>query len=105
GGGRLAGVGVKGELVVSGAGVARGYIGDVVQTGERFVPEGHSGASGARQYRTGDEGRWRGDGELEYVGRADGHVKVRGYRIELGEVEEAMRRCGGVKEAVASVKG
>jgi amino acid adenylation domain-containing protein/non-ribosomal peptide synthase protein (TIGR01720 family) len=54
-----------------------------------------------RLYKTGDLGRWREDGELEYAGRNDQQVKVRGYRIELGEVEEVMRSYEGVREAAA----
>src|SRR5262249_12117011 len=103
--GRLGGIGVRGEIVVSGAGVGRGYIGDAGQTASRFVPDPYSVRGGERMYRTGDEGRWNERGEVEYLGRKDGQVKVRGYRVEVGEVEEVMRRRGGVKEAVVVVKG
>ncbi len=96
--------GVKGELYIGGAGVGRGYVRDVVLTAERFVPDPYSGVAGARLYRTGDVGRYREDGAIEYLGRVDHQVKVRGYRIELGEVEAALLSREQVKEAVVVVR-
>ncbi len=83
-------VGVVGELVIGGAGVARGYRGRPDLTAERFVPDHLSGVPGAKLYRTGDLARYLADGRLECLGRADQQVKLRGFRIELGEIEAAL---------------
>ena len=93
-------IGVAGEIYIGGTGVARGYLNRPELTAERFIADPFSDDAQARLYKTGDLGRWRADGNIEYLGRNDDQVKIRGFRIELGEIETALRRHPQVKEAV-----
>ena len=107
-------IGVAGEIYIGGVGVARGYLnrdgadgGAVCQRSVQSqdpravrIPSLTGSVTQARLYKTGDLGRWRADGNLEYLGRNDHQVKIRGFRIELGEIEAQLSRHAQVKEAV-----
>lgn len=92
-------VGARGELFISGANLARGYLGCPDLTAERFIPNPYSTEPGARLYKTGDLARYQLDGNIEFLGRADHQVKIRGYRIEPGEVEAALEAHPAIRGA------
>jgi amino acid adenylation domain-containing protein len=93
-------IGVRGEIYISGAGLARGYLGKPELTADRFIPNQFGRVGGELLYRTGDVGRYLSDGNIEFMGRVDEQVKVRGYRIELGEIEAALNEHQGVEQSV-----
>jgi amino acid adenylation domain-containing protein len=93
-------IGVAGELYIGGVGVVRGYLNRSDLTAERFIPDPFSGVSEARLYRTGDIARYRGDGNIEFLGRVDDQVKIRGYRIEPGEIEAVLNGHPAVRQSV-----
>lgn len=93
---------VTGELYIGGMGLAEGYCADPERTAASFVTHP---VTGQRLYRTGDIGRRRPDGVIEFLGREDLQVKIGGFRIELGEVEAALGRVPGVAAAVAAAVG
>lgn len=97
-------IGVRGELYIGGAGVARGYLDAPELTAERFVRDPFSEKVGARLYRTGDAARRRRDGTLEFLGRLDRQIKIRGYRIEPAEIEAALRQHPFVQQAVVGTR-
>jgi amino acid adenylation domain-containing protein len=97
-------IGVPGELLIGGAGVARGYRGRPELTAEKFIPDPFDSTEGARVYRTGDHVRYRPGGTLEFLGRLDQQVKLHGFRIELGEIEALLDRHPDVRTSVAIVR-
>ncbi|MEM9921671.1 MAG: amino acid adenylation domain-containing protein, partial [Bacteroidota bacterium] len=92
--------GISGELYVGGIGVTQGYLNRPDLTEERFIPDPFSQAAGAKLYKTGDLARYRSDGLIDFLGRADHQVKIRGYRIELDEIRERILQQDGISEAV-----
>ncbi|MBF8672523.1 amino acid adenylation domain-containing protein, partial [Pseudomonas putida] len=93
-------VGVAGEICVGGVGVGRGYLHDPQRTAQAFIDHPVLG----RVYRTGDLGRWREEGVIEYLGRRDQQVKLRGHRIELTEIEHRLAQHANVREAAVLLR-
>ena len=93
-------IGVIGDLVIGGSGVARGYLDSAGLTAEKFVADPHALQPGERLYRTGDLARYRADGLIEFLGRSDHQVKIRGFRIELEEVESVLAGHPAVRECL-----
>jgi natural product biosynthesis luciferase-like monooxygenase protein len=103
--GQPAPAGIAGEIYIGGVGLARGYLNSPDTTAERFVPDRFSQRPGMRLYRTGDKGRYRRDGTIEFLGRNDSQVKIRGFRIELGEIERTLAAHAHVRQCVVTVRG
>ncbi len=95
-------IGVAGELLIGGAGLARGYLDRPELTAEKFVASPF--ITGARLYKTGDLARWHADGTIECLGRIDHQIKLRGFRIELGEIESALAQHPQIRESVAVIR-
>jgi amino acid adenylation domain-containing protein/thioester reductase-like protein/non-ribosomal peptide synthase protein (TIGR01720 family) len=97
-------IGCIGEIYIGGIGLARGYLNRSSLTAEKFIPNPFTNLAGSRIYKTGDLGRYRADGEIEYLGRIDHQVKIRGFRIELGEIESAIQSIAEVNQCVVDIK-
>ncbi|MFF3215854.1 amino acid adenylation domain-containing protein [Streptomyces sp. NPDC002886] len=94
-------LGAPGLIAFSGVCVGRGYVNDPERTRPTYLADPHR--EGKRLYRSGDVGRWRWDGKLEFLGRRDNQVKIRGFRIETGEIENTLLRAPGVRDSAVVV--
>jgi amino acid adenylation domain-containing protein len=97
-------VGSAGEICIGGPGVARGYMNQPERTAERFIADPFSTADDGRLYCSGDLGRWRADGNIEFIGRNDNQVKIRGFRVEPGELQAVLQRFPGVTQSAVTVR-
>ena len=97
-------IGTVGELYIAGDGLARGYLNQPKLTAERFIKHSFDGEPKRRLYKTGDLARYRSDGNIEFIGRADNQIKLRGYRIELGEIENVLIQHPEVHQAAAIIR-
>lgn len=98
-------VNVPGQIYVGGPPLGRGYLGRPDLTARSFLPDPFTRKTGARMYQTGDLGRWRPNGTLEFLGRADFQVKIRGHRVDPGEIESALRERPDVADATVMATG
>ncbi|HEY1171319.1 MAG TPA: amino acid adenylation domain-containing protein [Verrucomicrobiae bacterium] len=96
-------VNVVGELYIGGQCLAKGYLNNPAQTEQKFVPDIFAPGTENRLYKTGDLARWKADGNVEFLGRADNQIKIRGYRVELGEIEAVLATHPGVSESAVTV--
>jgi acyl-coenzyme A synthetase/AMP-(fatty) acid ligase len=94
-----------GELYIGGAGLAQGYFNRPDLTAEKFIAHPFNDDPTARLYKTGDLARYRPDGTIEFLGRADHQVKIRGYRIELGEIEAALSQHPEIQDVIVVTSG
>jgi amino acid adenylation domain-containing protein len=97
--------GQVGELCIGGAGVGRGYVNSPELTAKKFLPDPFANRPGARLYRTGDFARWLPDGQIEYLGRMDGLIKIRGYRVEPNEIIAVLNRHTAVQASAVIERG
>ncbi|UPK71694.1 non-ribosomal peptide synthetase [Chitinophaga filiformis] len=95
--GRLQPAGVRGEIVLGGTGISKGYLHREALTQERFIPNQYGAGM---LYRTGDQGWWTAEGELVFGGRVDTQLKLRGYRIEPGEIAHVLQGYAGIESSV-----
>lgn len=98
--GQLQPWGIPGELCIAGAGVSNGYLNQTELTAKHFVQNSFNPSVETYVYKTGDMVRLLASGELDFLGRNDDQVKIRGHRVECGEIENRLRQCQGVNEAV-----
>ncbi|MCC6698260.1 MAG: amino acid adenylation domain-containing protein [Candidatus Hydrogenedentes bacterium] len=96
--------GIPGDICVAGVGLARGYLNRPELTQERFIPNPFGDTWTNQLYKTGDRGRLRADGHIEYLGRSDDQVKLRGFRIELGEIENCLRALSAIANAAVILR-
>jgi amino acid adenylation domain-containing protein len=101
--GRPAAIGIEGDLMIGGVQLTSGYLKRPEQNAKSFVDNQH--LAPMRLYRSGDRARWREDGAIEYLGRADNQIKLRGLRIEIGEIEHALRSHPAIQDAVVDLRG
>jgi amino acid adenylation domain-containing protein len=97
---QLVPVGVAGELLIGGDGLAKGYLKRAELTAEKFIAHPFDQEPGARLYRTGDLVRYQSNGDIEFLGRIDHQIKIRGFRIELGEIESVLRQHPAINDTV-----
>jgi hypothetical protein len=102
--GQMAGVGELGEICVRSPHLANGYLGDDQLTQERFIVNPFTGITDDRVYRTGEQGRYLPNGEVDFVAREQDRVSIRGFRIELGEIETVLSRHPAVREAIIAAR-
>ncbi|MGH7854253.1 MAG: amino acid adenylation domain-containing protein, partial [Candidatus Binatia bacterium] len=98
-------IGARGELYVGGDNLARGYLHRPELTAERFIANPFDSLTGSRLYRSGDLARYRADGNIEFLGRSDGQIKIRGARVELGEIEAALAAHPAIQKSVVVAPG
>jgi len=100
---KLVPLGSTGEICISGTCLSRGYLANEELTAGSFVD--HPYIPNAKMYKTGDLGRWKTDGNIEFLGRKDDQIKIRGHRVELSEINSVLEKLESIKESVVVTRG